>query len=590
MRISQDIINQAKAYLEAQNPYIVGFDYMGHETNSTRDFIDELDDLAAFRASKRLDLVIRVHAGESPCHPENVRLSILHGANRIGHGLNGFDDETIELAKERNVIVEFNISSNLSLNSAVHPETDIPIKKFISNNVRVTIGTDGHGCYGTTPQLEAILASQMGLTQGDLDYICSSDERYIQEMNKAFDARMISATSLSFTPPMPATTCPPDEWSRLDKERLEKKLNIIDMLNQTLSLPVVKTQDLPAFFASRVPVLFAGATSISWDPLPQEDKDLLREQIRGLFYHMNEKNVVIITGGTDFGLEKIVHETVAEYALLGRTFTLLGTLASELQAAPSTISKSLTHATVIDGTWYDLAPNILKVVSDCRGMAFFMTGGDVVKNMIQIAKNLRGIDYKILKDVPGTSAKMAQVMPENAFSKHDALDNSLLALRPEILRSITVNCSEAFSYFSTINREVVSFLGYSSDYKDPIALKSTLEAILDQHNPAQVIIAAGATTSGIGAVYELAKQKGFTTLGIVSTLAKKTNNISPHADFVLYVEDSKWGGYQGSSLSPVSEVITHCSHSAIRCGGNTTAQDESAEMIKLGKSVLYYPF
>jgi hypothetical protein len=593
-KYNADIINQTKAYLEAGNPYIVGFDFMGHETNSTRDFIEALDDLAAFKAAKRQDLVIRVHAGESPCHPENVRLAIEHGANRIGHGLNGFDDETMELAKKRNVIVEFNISSNLSLNSAVHPETDIPIKKFISSNIRVTIGTDGHGCYGTTPELEAILASQMGLTDDDIAYIRTSDARYMLDMNAACDERLARATSDTYAPKIPAPACPPDEWARLDKERKEVKQSVLDMLEKTLLLPVVKTQDLPAFFNGRTPILFAGATSISWDPLPQEDKDLLRTQLKNLLYNLNEKNVVIITGGTDFGLEKIVHEIVHEHALLGRKFTLLGTLAAELQAAPESISKSLTHATVIDGTWYDLAPGILQVVSDCHGMAFFMTGGDVVKNMIQIAKNLGGIDFKILKDVQGTSAKMAQVMPEKAFSKHDVLDNSIAALRPETLRSITVSAEEAFHFFSSLTKEVVSFLGYSSEYEDISALKAKLGSILDQLNPATTIIASGATTYGIGAVYELAKQKGFTTLGIVSTLAKKTNHISAHADFVLYVEDPLWGGYQDEtqdfSLSPVSNVITHCSHNAILCGGGKIAKIEANAMRKLGKDVLEYPF
>ncbi|MCE5293519.1 MAG: hypothetical protein LLF94_02760 [Chlamydiales bacterium] len=589
-KYNQDVINQTKSYLEAGNPYIVGFDYMGHETNSTRDFIDHLDEIASFKKI-RPDLVIRVHAGESPCHPENVRLAIQHGANRIGHGLHGFDDEMMQEAKDRDVIVEFNISSNLSLNSAIRPEDDIPIKKFIDKNIRVTIGTDGHGCYGTTPQLEALLASEMSLTPDDIAYIRASDVRYITEMNAAFDARIQAATASSFAPVLPAPITPSDEWTRLDKERLEKKQNIVDMLQKTLSLQVVKTTDIPTHFAGKVPVLFAGATSTSWDPIPEEDKELLRTQIRRLFYHLNDKNVFIITGGTDFGLEKIVHEVVHEYARHGRQFSLLGTLASELQADPSTISKSLTHATIIDGTWYDLAPGILKVVSDMRGTAFFMTGGDVVKNMIQIAKNLGGIDYKILQDVQGTSAKMAEILPEKGFSKHDALDKALQKMRPELLRSMTADNKEAFGYFSGINKEVVSFLGYSSAYENPVELKAKLTQILDQLDSAKTIIAAGATKAGIGAVYELAKTKGFTTLGIVSTNAIETNSISPHADFVLYVEDPLWGGYvDGEKLSLVSEVISHCSHWAIRLGGGSIATIEADHMHTLGKDVLYYPF
>ena len=45
--------------------------------------------------------------------------------------------------------------------------------------------------------------------------------------------------------------------------------------------------------------------------------------------------------------------------------------------------------------------------------------------------------------------------------------------------------------------------------------------ILDEFDPSKTIVNIGATPEGIGAVYELAKRRGFVTTGIISTQAKK---------------------------------------------------------------------
>eukprot|EP00121_Abeoforma_whisleri_P005059 Awhi_evm1s4575 len=55
---------------------------------------------------------------------------------------------------------------------------------------------------------------------------------------------------------------------------------------------------------------------------------------------------------------------------------------------------------------------------------------------------------------------------------------------------------------------------------------------------------------GIGAVYELAKRKKFTTIGIVSVLAKQYDcSFSPFVDFVYCVEDKQWGGYIEANIN-----------------------------------------
>ena len=68
----------------------------------------------------------------------------------------------------------------------------------------------------------------------------------------------------------------------------------------------------------------------------------------------------------------------------------------------------------------------------------------------------------------------------------------------------------------------MTFIGYSNlGYEDPEAMIRIAKHILSELNPEQTIVNIGATRSGIGAVYEIANQMGFTTTGIVSIRARE---------------------------------------------------------------------
>jgi len=77
-------------------------------------------------------------------------------------------------------------------------------------------------------------------------------------------------------------------------------------------------------------------------------------------------------------------------------------------------------------------------------------------------------------------------------------------------------------FFAAKHWRVVTFFGYSgAGYEDAAAMLQQASAILDKHDPKRTIVNSGATADGIGAVYELAKRKGFRTAGIVSTQARE---------------------------------------------------------------------
>lgn len=159
------------------------------------------------------------------------------------------------------------------------------------------------------------------------------------------------------------------------------------------------------------------------------------------------------------------------------------------------------------------------------------------------------------------------------------------------VRSATIEDIKTF--FVGEQKAVVTFVGYSgAEYEDKATMLQTAENMLDEFDPAKTIINIGATPVGIGAVYALAKRKGFLTTGIVSALAKEYQvELSPCVDYVFYVPDTAWGGFiEGSHrLSPTSTAMVENSDEVIGIGGGEVARDELLEAKRRGKRIRFIP-
>ena len=104
-------------------------------------------------------------------------------------------------------------------------------------------------------------------------------------------------------------------------------------------------------------------------------------------------------------------------------------------------------------------------------------------------------------------------------------------------------------------------------------------------------INAGATAEGIGLVYELARARGFTTMGIVSSLAQREGvAFSPCAQTVFVVADDSWGGLRadGSGLSPTSAAMVAASNAMVGIGGGAIAGDELTAARRAGLPVSFH--
>ena len=101
--------------------------------------LGDYEDLFAIAKSKNIPFTI--HAGENGGY-EEVKKAVLIGAKRIGHGIHAInDDETINLLKEKNVLLEICPTSNEQTNAVLKYE-DNPIYNFYKMGVNVSINTD----------------------------------------------------------------------------------------------------------------------------------------------------------------------------------------------------------------------------------------------------------------------------------------------------------------------------------------------------------------------------------------------------------------------------------------------------------------
>lgn len=147
------------------------------------------------------------------------------------------------------------------------------------------------------------------------------------------------------------------------------------------------------------------------------------------------------------------------------------------------------------------------------------------------------------------------------------------------------------AFFAGKKMRVLTFFGYSgAGYENPDAMLAEAARVLERYDPKTTIVNIGATEQGIGAVYELAKRRGFPTTGIVSTQARQDGvPLSPHVDDVFFVEDDTWGGFKAGTheLSPTSHAMVENSDVLVAIGGGDVVRDELTVAKQLGKEIRF---
>lgn len=148
------------------------------------------------------------------------------------------------------------------------------------------------------------------------------------------------------------------------------------------------------------------------------------------------------------------------------------------------------------------------------------------------------------------------------------------------------------AYVLSTGKKLLTLAGYSGAmYEDPKAMLATVAQALEGRDPREWMLNIGATAVGIGEAYGLAKQRGFTTLGVVSSLARNEQvELAPCVDIVFYVPDTAWGGRTAAGpLSPTSTAMVDSGTEFLAIGGGEVARDEMLAARQQGKPVRFVP-
>jgi adenosine deaminase len=506
-----DLADQAM-YAAAISPYIVGVDFMGHETNSVLYFRDVIsskdpwdpnktlvdprtgqlrgDGLKQF-ADKNPGFQIRVHAGENPVDPSAIKEAVKAGATAIGHGLYGDKD----LPSEGGIRLEFNPNSNRALNNVDGlSQSELPIVDSMKQSgTHVTLGSDGT-IYRAGGVAESYVASMAGVSKEQFIEIAKGDLEYMRKMRGMFESnwnlmitRCLETVVNQYKTDNPTashtditdyslemhrlalagargpiyqkvmTQFEIDNWGAFEEKilkagnyglptsesfpkstfdwqtwRTEQKRRVAELTEKLKERNITTraSEDLSSFFNGRRPVLISGASRKSWPEIT--DQQAVKDFLRQLVKNSNPDEMVFVTGATHFGVEEELHQIIVDEnsirSLEGKkTFEILGTVVEETN--PEELGP-ITDAVLLGERWYSKSGMILNIVNQLNGMVIFIGGGDILKDEIQAAYNLRSQSGKFkfyLMDGPeGASTKKVDSHPDRGFKTYKEFEEKNL--------------------------------------------------------------------------------------------------------------------------------------------------------------------
>lgn len=200
-----------------------------------------------------------------------------------------------------------------------------------------------------------------------------------------------------------------NESQTQDQSRLKAGL-------QARGISLVDPKDLGSLLQNRLPVLFSGASKKSWPLISDGNQQEVIKAIQQSLSVLDPSKVLIVTGATDYGVEKIVHEEARK-----KGFVVLGTvveLAGAQEVGP------VTHATTMGSSWFGKSRPVLQFIKKHSGTVIFIGGGEILKDEIKMARNL-DVDFYLMRGPEGAANDVAKDLPARSFVGASGLINRL---------------------------------------------------------------------------------------------------------------------------------------------------------------------
>ena len=321
---SNDYLKENLAVLKAvaKDPYVVGSDFVGEEINDINDLRPVIKELVDYAKNDKY-FTIRIHAGENDALKDNVsaslkcvKKSLNKGQKmpklRLGHGIYTYDLKTkkgkmlIADLKENNVILEFQLTSNVRLNN-LSMLSKHPIKEYLKNDVMALQGSDGCGIYGTNSLDEELaLISLLKLSKNDLSKIVNTEKSIIEDADRAFKIKERKFEKLRNERSIKETI--KEEISK--NEKLD--YDLYSMSNNKYDASLILKDKIKEFPENKVPIIIAGG-SFSTSNKRIKLLDFEKETIDKLLKELDPKKVFFVIGHKFNAYEKYLLDNKGEF-------------------------------------------------------------------------------------------------------------------------------------------------------------------------------------------------------------------------------------------------------------------------------------
>jgi len=434
----------------AKSPYVVGSDFIGEEINDILDLRPAIQELVEYVNDVDKDFTIRIHAGENDSLRDNVSKSIQCVKEalkpgqkmpkvRLGHGLYTADlnskegKKLLKELKEGNIIVEFQLTSNVRLNNLSNLELH-PLKTYLKNDVRCVQGTDGCGFYGVdTIDEQLALQNLLGLTNEDFEKMRRVEDEVVLQATEYFERK-----SKEFVEFLNGRTIK-EALTVLENENHEKsKNNNVQMrINNNIEVEEILKEKIKQLPENKVPIIIAGGSFNKkgrTTKVTEEGRKILEQLIK----RVDAKKAYFVIGHKMQGYEK---EIIDLSRNLNKNFeidAIIPRMVSKEESANLLTDKLDGVRVSIESDEMGIYKSFNYEIFERRNsvvMAF--DGNSPVSNLVQEAKNGKGkAKIYVNEDTPVLSDKAetlgGYVIP---FNIRQNIVDKILADNPDIMEA-----------------------------------------------------------------------------------------------------------------------------------------------------------
>ena len=378
----------------ALDPYVAGCDFVGEEINDIITLKPAFKEIVKIAKSDPT-FVIRVHAGENDSQKDNIAHSIACVKEslepgqkmpkmRLGHGLYTYSPtskkgkEALKELKDNNIVLEFQITSNVRLNNLNTLENH-PLKQYLKQGIRCVQGTDGAALYGTSSIDEQLsLAKMLGLTDDELRQMRDAEANIIKESQIAYSTKKAAFTKLLAGRDM--------EEVLLEKMEAVKISNHVGSKKAKLNANTELKDQIEEITWDRLPVVLLGG-SFNTESRTTKISANATKQMDELMEYLNPEEVCFVVGHKLSGYEKYLLDNNNKGF---RVYSFVPALITKTEAERIKASDVKVRVS-IESEGMGLYKSINYEIFERRpSMVVAFDGNSAAANLIQEAKNGKG--------------------------------------------------------------------------------------------------------------------------------------------------------------------------------------------------------